>query len=63
MFVGQGEWGAVDVYLYKFSGLVSWVMTLLNFRVSKLLHSKTFFVWFLTVETSCSTTLTDLRER
>ena len=41
MFVGQGEWGAVDVYLYKFSGLVPWVMTLL--RVSKLLHSKTFF--------------------
>lgn len=61
MFVGQGEWGAVNVYLYKFSGLVSWVMTLL--RISILLHSKMFFVWFMTVETSCSTTLTDLRER
>jgi len=41
VFVGQGEWGAVDVYLYKFSRLVSWVMTLLC--ISVLLHSKTFF--------------------
>lgn len=55
MFVGQGEWGAVNVYLYKFSGLVSWAMTLLNFA----------FPYFYTLKCFLfgSSTLTDLRER